>query len=240
MAIWGALIGAGVGAYSANQNRNAASDAADLQAGAANRGYGLSERQFNIGQQNLAPWLRAGRAALDEQTALMGLGGDSAGALRSLQTSPGYQFRLNQGQNQLNSGLAARGGMGSGKGMAAGQRFAQGFASNEYGNRLAQLGGVQTQGLQTGNTLANLGSNYAVNQGNLLTGAANAQGAAGIAGANATQSGILGGLNAGLGVYNAMNAPNQNNTLSSLSSTPNWNQQTNDATWMQQYPYGQT
>lgn len=231
MAIWGALIGAGVGAYSANRNRRAAADAAALQGSAADRAYGLTEEQFNIGQQNLAPWLQAGEEALNEEKALLGLGGDTEAAMRTLRTSPGYQERLNLGQNELESGLSARGGMGSGKSMASGQRFAQGFASNELGNRLSQLRGISTGGRQTGTELAGLGSNYAANQGNLLASLANAQGAAGIAGANATQSGILGGLNAGLGVYNALNQ--QQTTPTVQTTTPNWNQPQDDYLWMQ-------
>ena len=229
--VTGSLIVGGLGALSGLSGNRAARQAAEQQRAAAAASLAENQRQFNIGQQNLAPWLRSGRAALGEQTALMGLGGDTEGAMRSLQTSPGYQFRMGQGQNQLTSGLSARGGMGSGKGMAAGQRFAQGFASNEYGNRLAQLGGMSSAGLQTGQGMANLGSQFGQNQGNIMQNSANAQGAAGIAGANATQSGILGGVQAGLGMYNAMTAPQQN-TLSSLSATPNWNAP-ND-TWMQQ------
>lgn len=231
----GSLLVGGVSALSGLSSGRAARDAARLQREAAAAALAENQRQFNIGQQNLAPWLQANRAALGAQTALMGLGGDTEGAMRALRTSPGYQFRMNQGQNQLTSGLAARGGMGSGKGMAAGQRFAQGFASNEYGNRLSQLGDMSGRGLQAAQGMANLGSQFGQNQGNIMQNAANAQGAAGIAGANATQSSLLGGVQAGLGMYNAMTGPNN---LSSLSQTPNWN--TPQDTWMQQRPYGYT
>lgn len=230
------LVGGGTSLLGGLSGNRAARDAARQQREAAAASLAENQRQFNIGQQNLAPWLRSGRAALGEQTALMGLGGDTEGAMRSLQTSPGYQFRMNQGENQLNSGLAARGGMGSGKGMVAGQRFAQGFASNEYGNRLSQLANMSGAGQQTAGGMANLGSQFGQNQGNIMQNSANAQGAAGIAGANNTQSSLLGGVQAGLGMYNAMTAPNN---LSSLVQTPNWNQPQND-TWMQQRPYGQT
>lgn len=169
---------------------DAAERAALLQGNSTDRATAENARQFDIGQQNLAPWLSAGKQALGEQQTLLGLNGDSSGALRSLQSSPGYQFRLNQGKKQLNAGLSARGGMGSGKSLVAGTNYNQDYAATEYGNRLNQLAGVANTGQTTGNTLGQMGSNYAQNQGNLWANNANAQGAAGIAGANARQSGI--------------------------------------------------
>jgi hypothetical protein len=160
-------------------------------------------RQFDIGQKNLAPWLAAGTTALGEQQKLMGLNGDSAGAMRSLQSSPGYQSRLLAGQRSNTAGLSARGGMGSGKSLVAGNMFNQDFASSEYGNRLNQLAGLSGTGQATANTMGNLGAQFGQNQGNIYTGVANAQGAAGIAGANARQSGLIGLGTIGAKIYGA-------------------------------------
>jgi hypothetical protein len=180
---------------------DAAERAAQGQQAATDRATAENTRQFDIGQQNLAPWLAAGRRGLAEQESLLGLGGDNAGAMRSLQSSPGYQFRLSQGLKGLNAGLAARGGMGSGKSIAAGTDYNQNFASNEYGNRLSQLAGISNTGQTTGNQLAGFGANYAGNQGNLWTQNANAQGAADMAGANARQSSLLGLAKLGMSAY---------------------------------------
>jgi hypothetical protein len=49
-----------------------------------------------------------------------------------------------------------------------------------------------------------MGANYANNQGNLWTNNANAQGAAGMAGANARQSGLWNGINLGAKVLGGM------------------------------------
>lgn len=222
---WAAIIGAGVGLYSSHRNRQAAEEAARLQQNATNLSAEELRRQYEIGQNNLAPWMRAGRGALTEQQKLMGLGlggaEGSAESLAALQSSPGYQFRLQQGQQGLESGLAARGGMGSGKSMAAGNEYNQNFASNEYNNRLNQLASLSGTGQTTASGMANLGANYGQNMGNIWQGNANAQGAAGIAGVNATQSGLLGGIGAGLGLYNATHPqPNYWNT-SSLNNQ--WN-----------------
>lgn len=215
----GAAAGAGIGGALGNMldPGSSAEDAARLQQQATDRATAEAARQFDIGQgnyrearTNLAPWLQAGQAGLTEQQALMGLGGDSAGAMRSLRSAPGYQFRLQQGQRALDAGLANRGGMGSGKAMTAATQYGQDFASNEYGNRLSQLAGLSSQGQNAASGQANIlgqaaqaGQQYAQNQGNLWTQNANAQGAAGMAGANARQSSLTGLANLGLSAYGA-------------------------------------
>lgn len=202
-----ALAGAGLlsGIWGGNQSANAADRAAQLQAEATRQATEEQRRQFGISQNNMAPWLRAGKGALSEQQALLGLGGDTGASLRSLMGSPGYQFRLEQGQRGLDAGLASRGGMGSGKAMQAATQYGQDYASNEYGNRLNQLSGLSSGGYSAASGMAGAGQNYANNLSSLLTGNANAQGAAGIAGANARQSGLLGGAQLGLNLYDYMN-----------------------------------
>lgn len=182
---------------------DAAERAAALQQAAADRATAENARQFDIGQANLAPWLKSGRKALAEQEALMGLGGDTSGMMRALQASPGYQARLLQGQRALQASQAAGGGLGSGKALTAASEYNQDYAANEYGNRLNQLAGLSGTGQSTASTMGGLGANYAMNQGNIWTGMANAQGAAGMAGANARQSGLLGVLNLGARAYGA-------------------------------------
>jgi len=207
MAIWAGLIGAGVAAYGANQQKGAIGEASSAQKGAIAQSLAEQKRQFDIAQNNLSPWLGAGRQALTAQQELMGLGGDSTNQLAALANSPGYRFRLQQGQNALDASLAARGGMGSGKAMTAANEYGQNFASNEYGNRLNQLANLSGTGRTTAGDMSTLGTNYATNYGSTLQGGANALGSAAINAANATQSSILGGANLGLGMYRAFNQP---------------------------------
>jgi hypothetical protein len=47
---------------------------------------------------------------------------------------PGYQFRMDEGNREVQTGAAARGGLLSGAAMKAMQRYSQGFASNEFAN----------------------------------------------------------------------------------------------------------
>lgn len=178
-----------------------------MQQEAAARTEAEMRRQYEQGRADLAPWMDVGREALEEERALMGFGGDTAQAMRALQASPGYQFRMQQGMRDVTGGLAARGGMGSGRALAAGQRYAQGFASNEYGNRLSRLSDLSGRGQSSAAGQAQMGQQFGQNLGNLWTGAANAGAAAGMAGAQAGQSGLMGLAQLGLAGYSAFNKP---------------------------------
>lgn len=202
-----ALGAAAIGAYGAQQQRTAASRASDAQQQAEERAQALQGKQYQMTREELAPWMTAGRGALAEQQSLMGLGGDTGAAMRSLQRSPGYQFKKQQGLRNLEGGLSARGGMGSGRSMAAGQRYAQDFASGEYGNRLSQLSNLSGMGQTTAGNLGQFGSQYGARMSDLMTGSANAYGAGQFAQARANQEGLLGAAQLGLAGYSAMNKP---------------------------------
>lgn len=147
---------------------NEAVRAGELQAGAAEQ----AGQQFT---EAADPWRLQGLQALAQQSALMGLGGESPEAqLAALMNSPGYQFRLDQGNQAINRSAAAKGMLGSGNTLAELAKYGQGMASTEYGNRLSQLGNVSTQGMGQANLIGE-------NRGNALIGAANAR-ASGIAG----------------------------------------------------------
>jgi len=91
-----------------------------------------------------------------------------------LENAPGYQFRLQQGQNSIQNLLASRGGLKSGAAMKSLEEFAQGTASQEFGNQVGYLQG-----------LAGIGQNAA-------TAMSNAELFAGSNMASASQQGILG------------------------------------------------
>lgn len=129
-------------------------------AGAGAAYYGAQDQQRAIEAaaeqaKRVEPWYETGRSALGAQSELLGLTGTPEQQLASLQFSPGYQFRRSMGEKQLESGLAARGGMGSGKAAVTAQKWGQDFASQEYQNRLNQLAGLSSQGYLAG---AGLGS----------------------------------------------------------------------------------
>lgn len=75
--------------------------------------------------------------------------------------STGYQFRVNEGQDAMNSGFGASGTLQSGAALKALDTYRQNMASNEFGNYMGYLGNQQGVGLSAGSALAGVGQNYA-------------------------------------------------------------------------------
>lgn len=88
-------------------------------------------------------------------------------AFDNYKNSTGYQFRLNQGLNAVNSGYAGAGTLKSGAAMKAINDYGQGMASQEFGNYLNALGNQQALGFSAASAQAGVGQNYANNIGNI-------------------------------------------------------------------------
>lgn len=101
------------------------------------RGLGQTLDQRYAGQRE------AGDAALARLQAAL-LGGDMSGFTES----PGYQFRMREGQKAIERAAAARGDFGSGSNLKALTEYGQGVASQEYGDYLQRLLGLQQVGAQ--------------------------------------------------------------------------------------------
>jgi len=86
---------------------------------------------------------QAGDAALAQLQAAL-LGGDTSGFTQS----PGYKFQLEQGQKAIERAAAAAGSFGGGANLKDLTRFGQGLASQEYGNYVNRLMGLQQIGAQ--------------------------------------------------------------------------------------------
>jgi hypothetical protein len=86
MGLGAAILGAGaIGAVGGIANgvmqSNAAGNAAKAQQNATNAALAEQQREFNIQQGNLQPWLASGRNALNQEDILLGLGGLSPDVL---------------------------------------------------------------------------------------------------------------------------------------------------------------
>ena len=92
--------------------------------------------------------------------------------------STGYQFRVNEGTNALNSGYAGSGLLQSGAALRSLDDYRQNMASQEFGNYMAYLGNQQGVGLSGASAVAGVGQNYAnsvmQNNNNASSAAANA------------------------------------------------------------------
>lgn len=184
--VGGALAGAGASIYSANK-------AADAQEKAANAARTLEEKKLAQIRGDLAPWREGGARAQGYYEDFLGMNGAeaSASARDMFQTSPGYDFAMDEGIRATEGGAAARGGLLSGGTLKALQARGQGLANQEYGSYLDRFLG-----------LANMGQNSAAQTGSFTAGSAARQGGY-ITDAGAAQAG--GYLAAGQGVNGAIN-----------------------------------
>ena len=202
-AVGGSLVGGLLGAKGAK-------DAANIQADASREATEEQRRQYDISRADLAPWRGAGGEAINRIRALLGLGGDTGAAdfgslnrrftMEDFEADPvnklGLQFGLDEGTKAIRRMFGAQGMGRSGSAVKGLTRFATdytGAKAAESRNRFLQdqdvtfnrLSGVSGTGQTATTNTASLGANTAANIGANLTGAANARGAAAIAGANA-------------------------------------------------------
>ena len=183
-----AIIGAS--ALGAVGSAVAGNQAAGAQQAAANAANATQLQMFNESNRLNAPWRNQGTAAVNLLgNAYTNQPGGQEALNNAFFQSPGYQFRLDQGQTQLDR-MAARGGnFFSGRALDGAQEYGQNFASNEFGNYINQL-----------NAISGLGSNASAQS------AGNAMNLGGMMGANINNAGA-----ARAGAY-----MNQGNALNSL------------------------
>jgi hypothetical protein len=199
-AIGTAGVGAVAGLGGAVISSNAAKDAAQTQADAANRASDLQYQEYQQQRTDNAPWRQAGADAL---SGLSNPYFQQNFSMSDFNQDPGYQFRMQQGQQALERSAAARGGLGGGAEGKALTRYGQDYASGEYqnaynrftndqSNRFNRLSSIAGLGQTANAQIGQAGQNYANNVGNNYMGAANAQGAAGVASANAYGNALSG------------------------------------------------
>lgn len=167
----------------------AAQTSSDSYLAASRESNALQEKMYNQGREDTAPWRTTGKNALLALEQQINAGpGDYT-------QSPGYQFRLSEGQKALERSAAARGGLIGGASQKALLKYGQDYATSDYDNFLRRyyekmtplqsLAGVgQSTAAQTAasganmansiantnmNTAAGVGQNY-LNAGNAAAG----------------------------------------------------------------------
>lgn len=175
--------------------------ASNAQKNAANQANSTLANQYAQNRADLAPYREAGYGALDKLVGMTTPGRQ----FTTMQADPGYQFRYQQGEDALNNRLKAGGKFYSGSALKGGQEYAQGFASNEFGNVYNRLAGLAGTGQTATTNTAQMGTNTA-NQ------IANNEADMG----NARASGYVGLGNAVQGGINAYNNQNMQNALLQL------------------------
>jgi len=215
-------------------NADASSDAASTQADATNTATQTQMDQYSQTRADYAPWREAGTNALSQLAAKINAG---PGYYTS---SPGYNFRLTEGNKAIERSAAARGGVLSGATLKALNRFNQDYATNDYQNflnnyyqsltpyqSLAQVGQTST------GQLATLGANAANQIGQNAITAGNAQAAGSINTANS----ITGAMNSGINNYmlwkNLAGNSGEGYNVSPATDTSNALWAENAPTWLQ-------
>lgn len=195
--IAGTVISGLLSSRSANKAAKAQESAADKSAGAQREAIAEQQRQFDLARGDLAPYRQAGYNALGQMQGMLGMPG---AAPVDFSASPGYQFRLDAGQQALDRAAAARGMSLSSGTMKDFQRYGQGLASDEYWNQYNALAGISNSGqgavnagVQAGQNTANSVQTALGNIGSAYQQAGQAR-ASGYAGQNQALQGTMGNL----------------------------------------------
>jgi hypothetical protein len=192
--VGGAIVGGVATTMAGNKASGAQRDAAKLSSD-------TELAMFNQNRADLTPYREQGYTALGQLGAGLKDGGDFNRDFTpaDLQLDPGYQFRMDQGQQGLERSAAAGAGILNGGTLKALTRYGQDYASGEFSNayqrfnadrdrrfnRLASVAGV---GQTAATTTAQLGSATAGNIGNNITAAGNATAANAVNTGNAVNS----------------------------------------------------
>jgi hypothetical protein len=107
-----------------------------------NEGRQLPSQQMQAGQASPGNSQDAARAAFDQ-----------------FRNSTGYQFRLGQGMDAVNSGYAGAGTLKSGAAMKAINDYGQNMASGEFANYMGMLGNQQGVGFNAASAQAGVSQN---------------------------------------------------------------------------------
>lgn len=180
----------------AYQGARASKEASESQMQMTQMGIAEQRRQYDQTRADQMPWMEAGKNALTELVAKVKAGPGE------FTKSPGYDFRLAEGEKALTRNAAATGGTQSGRTMKALTKYGQDYATNDYDNFLRRyyesLNPYQALSGTGQTTAASIGQ-AGGNSANTISALLNAQGnakATGIMNAsNAMTSGINSGMN---------------------------------------------
>lgn len=208
-----AVIGAGVvGAASSAYASKQSSKAAKTQAASADRASQIQQENFEQTRKDLMPYKQAGDTSLKQLMGQMGPSGyfNQTYTGQDIYDDPSYQFRLQQGQDSIQSSAAAQGGLLSGATLKALQNFGQESASQEFGNAYNRFNADQSNRYNRLSNIVGVGQNAAAQVGN--AGAQTAQAVANntMAGANSIAAGQ---------VASANNWANTANNLGSMATS---------------------
>lgn len=170
-----------------------AKKAAKAQVKLGEKALALQKQMFDQTWAGFAPWREAGGAAIGQGLAMLQPGYDHT-------TSPGYQFRLDEGMRAVENSAASKGMLMSGGTLKDLTRFAQGTAAADYGDQFNRVMAVAGGGQQAMQSSAAAGQNYANSASGIMQNIGQAK-ASGYAGMNQAVQGTLGNLASIYGMF---------------------------------------
>lgn len=188
------FVGKALGSITgSNQQAKAAKNAAEIQAGSTREATQVQKDMYDQTRNDLMPFADAGRNSLSQIMGQMGPDGyfNQTYTGQDIYNDPSYQFRLQQGQDSIQSGAAAQGGLLSGATLKALQGYGQDMASQEFGNAYNRFNADQTNQYNRLANLVGVGQNASAQQGNAGMQTAQAVANNTMAGANAQAAGTI-------------------------------------------------
>lgn len=163
-----AIIGGGAAIAGGAMASRASKKAANTQAASADRASQIQQENFEQTRKDLMPYKQAGDTSLSQLMGQMGANGyfNQTYTGQDVYSDPSYQFRLQQGQDAIQSSAAAQGGLLSGATLKALQNYGQESASQEYGNAYNRFNADQTNRYNRLSNLVGIGQNAAAQVGN--------------------------------------------------------------------------
>ena len=168
---------------------SSAKKAANTQAAASRRQEEQAREIYDLQDAHFAPYREGGQNALNAYNFEMGLG-DAPAGYGGFQATPGYDFRMSEGQRALDGSAAMNGDLFSGSTLKAVQGYGQNTATAEYGNYMNRLSGLAGSGQAAAAQTATAAGNMGMVQNQAIGAGTNAQAAGYIGVGNALNAGI--------------------------------------------------
>lgn len=188
--MWGSIINAVGSLWAAHESNKGNQNASDAITSGNADAIAYLEKLFGQGTQALMPWQQSGTNALGLENKF--INGDTSG----FDHSPDFLAALSQGQNQIDAGAAARGGLFGGGHTKDSIKFGSDLATQNMNNYWSKLMGLSGAGLQAGTGMADLYGQLGRSVGDLYSQNGQARGASAYnqGGTNANLLSSLGSL----------------------------------------------
>lgn len=187
MGILSGLYNAQQADHAAENQDTAATVANSMAQDASNAALAENKRQYDTTRADFKPYTDAGVGAIGRLDAA------SKGDMSGFMASPDYNFRRSEGDRDIGSSFAARGGAASGNALKALDEYNSNLASGEFGNWWSRQGQLAQIGQGATGNVAQAGQNATSSNTNNLLGTAQNAGSNLRYAADARASGINNG-----------------------------------------------